>query len=389
MNELDVLRDWQPADTTEHAVPDPEASARAALDARVAPGTRSRAHTGRRLAGRAVLATAVTAALVAGGVMIARRTLDAGADRVGRIHVGSGALDDPMPGAPMTVLVIGTDSRAFVQDEAQAAAFGTPQQEGGQRSDTMILVRVDGDHVSAVWLPRDLVVPDATGGRVQLNSFLNAGPAALVDAVRSATGEPIDHYVSVDFPGFVRVVDALGGVRMYVPAPMRDTSSGLGVPAPGCTTFDGNTALAWARSRHAEYQIDGRWVDASPRADLDRIARQQALLRAVGTQLRARVASDPGRVRTLLNRVFPSLTVDDRMSRDTVESFAAHLVRPGRFDAVTAPNRADPTMPGRLRLLDRPAASDFITWAVEAAGATGSTAAPTQGSAVPPPGASC
>jgi LCP family protein required for cell wall assembly len=389
MNELDVLRDWRPADATEPAVPDPEGSALAALRTRMASGRGSGAHVGRRLVGRAVLATAVTAALVAGGVMIARRAVDAGADRVGRVHVGSGALDDPAPGAPMTVLVIGTDSRAFVQDAAQAEAFGTPQQASGQRADTMILVRVDGDDVSAVWLPRDLVVPDATGGRVQLNSFLDAGPAAVVDAVRTATGEPVDHYVSVDFPGFTRVVDALGGVRMYVPAPMRDLFTGLAVSAAGCTTFDGTTALAWARSRHAQYQVDGRWTDASPRVDLDRIARQQALLRAVGAQLRARVGSDPGRVRALLDRVFPSLTVDDRMSRDTVESFAAHLVRPGRFDAVTAPSQADPTMPGRLRLRERPAGADFLTWAIDAAGATGTPAAPTPGSSVPSVGASC
>src|SRR4051794_40992615 len=155
MNELDVLRDWRPVPPMGDVV-DHEAVARTALDARMAPGSGREARTGRRLAGRAVLATAVTAALVAGGVVVARRSLDDGADRVGRVHVGAGALDDPTPGGPMTVLVIGSDSRAFVQDATRAQAFGSPKDEGGQRSDTMILVRIDADHVTAVWLPRDL-----------------------------------------------------------------------------------------------------------------------------------------------------------------------------------------------------------------------------------------
>jgi LCP family protein required for cell wall assembly len=388
MNELDVLRDWRPDDPTE-VTTDHEIAARAALDDVLTGGSGSSEATRRRLAGRALVAVGVTMALVTAGVVVARRTFDDAADRVHRVRVGAGALDTPADGGPTTILVIGSDSRAFVQDEAQADAFGTPQQEGGQRSDTMILVRIDGDVASAVWLPRDLMVPDGAGGRVQLNSFFNHGPAAAIAAVRDLTGEPIDHFVQVDFAAFVRAVDALGGVRMYVPAPMRDPYSGLDVPAPGCTTFDGDRALAWARSRHAQYQVDGRWTDVSPRADLDRIARQQALLRAIGAPTRARVGHDAATARRVLDRVFPSLTVDAGMSRDTVEAFAAHLVRPGRFEAVTAPNAPDPAVPGRLQLLPRPAGADFVTWAVGTGPSTGTAETPAPGSTIPPAGASC
>jgi anionic cell wall polymer biosynthesis LytR-Cps2A-Psr (LCP) family protein len=54
----------------------------------------------------------------------------------------------------------------------------------------------------------------------------------------------------------------------------RDTFSGLSIPNPGCVALDGNSALAFVRSRHREEFKRGRWRDAMRR--LDRIARQQA-----------------------------------------------------------------------------------------------------------------
>ncbi len=356
MNELDVLEAWHPAAAADA---DHETAARAALDAAMARRTPT---AGRRFAGRALIAAAVTTALVAGGVVVATRVLDDRLDDVKKVHVGG--LDLPEPGAPMNVLVVGSDSRAFVHDRQQAEAFGTPAIEGGQRSDTMILVRIAGDDVTAVSLPRDLVVPDASGTEVQLNSFFDAGPQALVAAVRTLTGEPVDHVVQVDFAAFVKVVDAVGGVRMWVPAPMRDTYSGLDLGTAGCTTFDGTQALAWARSRHAELFQDGRWVDASPRADLDRITRQQALLRAIGAQTRARIGSDVAEATDVLDAVVPSLVVDAGMDRDTIRSFIGHLVRPGDLVTATVPTAPDVTIPGRLQMLDRPAGEDFFVWAV-------------------------
>jgi LCP family protein required for cell wall assembly len=369
MNELDVLRRWDPATGGVAELADQEAAARARLDAAMGAATVARrpfTTAPRRFVGRALLATVVTAALVVGGVVVLRRTLDDAADRVHRVQVGAGTLDHPADGAPMNILVVGSDSRAFVSNRREADAFGTPQEQAGQRSDTMILVHIDGDHATAVWLPRDLLVPDGHGGRVELNAVLDAGPGALVPAVRAATGEPVDHYVEADFAGFVKVVDALGGVRVFVPAPMRDSFSGLDLTTPGCTTLHGDAALAWVRSRHAEYLQDGRWVDASPRADLDRIARQQLLVQSIGTHLRARVGNDLGLARRLLGRVFASLTVDATMDRDAIESFAAHVVRPGGLQLATAPTEPD-VEPGRLHLRDRPPGEDFFTWATRPA----------------------
>lgn len=389
MNELEVLEAWHPTD--EHPVPQHESAARDALEAAMEgtrPTTGPRRTTGRRFAGRALVAAAVTTALVAGGVAIARRTLDDSLDGVRRVHIRAGALDAPAAGGPINVLVVGSDSRAFVSDQQEADAFGTPTQVGGQRSDTMALIHVDGDSVTAVWLPRDLLVTDASGNRVQLNSFFNAGPEALIDAVRDLTGTSIDHFVEVEFPAFVRIVDDLGGVRMFVPAPMRDVYTGLDVPVAGCTTFDGDEALAWSRSRHAEYLQNGRWIDASPLADLDRIARQQALLRAIGTQTRARIGTDVSKANDVLDTVVPSLRVDAGMTRDTLREFVGHLVRPDDFTALTVPNAPAAGEPGRLEMPARPASEDFFTWIAVLTGRAGPASGGPVGSS-PLPGSSC
>src|SRR6476620_2143023 len=113
MNELEILEAWHP---TEPAMSvDAEHAAHVALDAALdaaidAVITPRRPSAGRRFAGRALVAAAVTIALVAGGVVVARRTLDDAADRVGRVRVGSGVLDDPTTTGPMNVLVVGSDS---------------------------------------------------------------------------------------------------------------------------------------------------------------------------------------------------------------------------------------------------------------------------------------
>src|SRR4051812_39184633 len=126
MNEMDVLRRWSPRDLDVRAL-DHEATARDALRRAVEGGAATVRPARHRLAGRALVATAVTLALVVGAVVVATRRLDEHIDHVRRVHVG-GLQRDGAAGLPTTVLVVGTDSRAFVRDPAQADAFGTPAQ---------------------------------------------------------------------------------------------------------------------------------------------------------------------------------------------------------------------------------------------------------------------
>ena len=109
---------------------------------------------------------------------------------------------------------------------------GTADTAAGRRADTMLMVHVSARHgtVEAVSLPRDsyVTIPEhlsADGDRVpERRNKLNAayafgGPALAVATVERSTGVRIDHYLEVDFLGFVRLVDAVGGVDVLQPGP--------------------------------------------------------------------------------------------------------------------------------------------------------------------------
>src|SRR4051794_14638373 len=78
-----------------------------------------------------------------------------------RIDLGAHITPDAAPGQPQNFLLVGSDTRAFVEDSADARSFGSAGSTGGQRSDTIILVRVDpqAKRAAMVSFPRDLWIP--------------------------------------------------------------------------------------------------------------------------------------------------------------------------------------------------------------------------------------
>jgi cell envelope-related function transcriptional attenuator common domain len=329
MNDLDLLRAWRPGDAETSA--DYRADARAKLDVAMSDGELAvvtSSSTQRRFFGRALVAGVVTLALAVGGFVFATREVNDRIDQVKRVTLPAGTLDHSNLTYPMTILVVGSDSRAFVQDAAQEQAFGSASAQGGQRADVMLLVRLTETTTTAVSLPRDLMVPYGRGGTRQLNSFFDQGPQTMIDAIKTNLKVPIDHYVQVNFTAFMKVVDAVGGVRMSVPQRVRDVYSGLNLAGTGCTDFDGNAALALVRSRHLEIFDGARWVDGSGQGDLDRIARQQRFTRALLAQTHATMAEDPTRAADIADSVTSLLTVDSGMSRATI----LDLVRRFRAD---------------------------------------------------------
>jgi polyisoprenyl-teichoic acid--peptidoglycan teichoic acid transferase len=134
---------------------------------------------------------------------------------------------DDDPGRPMNVLLVGSDSRAEISPE-EREQFGTEGQVGSQRSDTIIILHVDPDAEKArlMSIPRDLSVPIAgseDAGPRRINTAFAQGPEVLIATLRDQLGIEIDHYAQVDFNGFRGIVDAIGGVEMYFPSPVRDT----------------------------------------------------------------------------------------------------------------------------------------------------------------------
>lgn len=179
-------------------------------------------------------------------------------------------------------LVVGTDSREGVDPNLpHLGAFS------GARTDTIAVLRVEGDTVSLLAIPRDLYVPLATGTTNRINAaFAFGGPAALVATVQRQLRIGIDHYLQIDLAGFLGLVDALGGVTIHFPHPAFDEKSGLAVEMAGPIELNGPEALAYVRSRRYTERIDGILV-TDPTSDLGRVQRQQRFLAAVMSELGA------------------------------------------------------------------------------------------------------
>ena len=138
----------------------------------------------------------------------------------------------------------------------------------------------------------------------------------MIDTLQQDFGVPINHYVEVNFKTFEDIVNAVGSVPVFFPYDARDQLSGLSIgPFPGCYHLDGQQALAYVRSRYLEYYIDGKWQNASPQADIDRITRQQEFIKTLGSIAVQRTTDDPTLAPDLADKMIPNLTVDTGFDR--------------------------------------------------------------------------
>lgn len=200
--------------------------------------------------------------------------------------------DDPKAGSSQNFLLIGSDQRDGANEAIGGAATS-------MASDTTIIAHVSADRtrVDLVSIPRDSMVripactaDDGSSSRARtkaqfneafaigwaLGGDLRTAAACTWNTVQENTGLAIDHVVVVDMAGFQQMIDAIGGVDLCVPSPMKDTFTGLNITTAGMTHLDGVTALQFARSRH---------VQGTDGSDLTRIGNQQRLLAAVMTSV--------------------------------------------------------------------------------------------------------
>lgn len=214
----------------------------------------------------------IVLALLAAGGWVYLKVQD-----LGRVDVGNSLT--PATGTALNYLLVGSDSRDGVDPTADDT--GTIGDAKGQRSDTIIVLRVDGASATMMSIPRDLWVENPeTGRQGRINGTYNSGPANLITAVTRNLGIPIQHYVEVDFTSFAGMVDAVGGVTIDFPHPASDRKSGLRVDQAGPNVLDGSQALAYVRSRTYTEIIDGK-PRTDPTADLGRQERQQTFIRTV------------------------------------------------------------------------------------------------------------
>ena len=174
----------------------------------------------------------------------------------------------------------------------------------------MILRRDPDAGASLLSIPRDLWVPIAgTGDDGKINWAYIGGPRRLAETITQALGIPIHHYVEVDFAGFQRLVDEIGGVEICVQNAAQDTNSGLSLQ-PGCQTLEGGMALAYARSREYKEWYEGDWHDEAGAPDLNRITRQQHFLRTASAAVLAEINSNPFRLGDLIDAAGGAVRLD-------------------------------------------------------------------------------
>ena len=208
-------------------------------------------------------------------------------------------------------LIVGTDSRDGIgTGDPNASAF-LGEDVSGTRTDTIMVLHVEGSSTTLTSIPRDLWITDpATGQKGRINSTFAAGPKNLLIAVE-ALGIPIDHYLQIGFVAFGRLIDAIGGITIVFDHQARDEHSGLYVYATGPVHLDGTGALAYVRSRYYSELIDGRWrVDGT--ADLGRTLRQRAFLTALLAKMTA--IRNPITLASIPGAVGKGLVIDSTMS---------------------------------------------------------------------------
>jgi LCP family protein required for cell wall assembly len=266
-----------------------------------------------------VIAFVVTLVLVTGGLVVGNRVIDdklSTIPRVGGLTLAAG------PGKAGNYLLIGSDSRDFVQSAGDQKAFGTAAQTGPPKSDTLMVIHIDPEAKTSllVSFPRDLLVNVPGHGQGKINSAFNDGPQKVIDTIASNFDIKINHYVEVNFQAFVGIVDAIGKIPVLFPAPARDSYSGLNIPTAGCVALDGNQSLEYVRARHLQYfdKASGQWQDASPRADLDRITRQQNFIRRLAAAAASKGASNPLTALEVADATIPKLKIDQSLSKQDI-----------------------------------------------------------------------
>ncbi len=178
------------------------------------------------------------------------------------------------PSQPFNILVAGTTPVYSGYHQRAAQSFPTGP------TDTLFVVHVDprARLLTIFSVPRDTEVQLGSYGIQKINAaYPDGGPSLMVQAVSSLLGIPIRGYLLVDLSGVRRVVRAMGGVTVYVPAPMHytDKAGHLNIQlSQGWHHLGGRQAEEFLRFRHDSL------------GDIGRVMRAENFLSAVEAQLR-------------------------------------------------------------------------------------------------------
>jgi LCP family protein required for cell wall assembly len=225
-------------------------------------------------------------------------------------------------------LIVGSDTReGLSREEIKRLKVGGTDVAAGKRSDTMLLIHISKkrDKAAIISIPRDsyALIPEHNNsqGKVipaaysKINSAYNWGGAPLlIETLESMSDLRIDHYVELNFVGFVRMVDALDGVEICTKKDINDPKSHLTLPA-GTHVLDGVDSLKFVRTR----VFDGL-------GDLGRMKRQQEF---AGAMLRkatsAGVLLNPVKMVDFINSALDSVVTDEGLSQGDLLTLGKQL----------------------------------------------------------------
>ncbi|MGH3901652.1 MAG: LCP family protein [Pseudonocardiaceae bacterium] len=268
------------------------------------------------------------------------------------------------------ILLVGSDSRVGAEEEDDV---GDTAMVGGARSDTVMIAHLPANrsHMVIVSFPRDLQIQrprcdvwdpvagsyttrtDAGADVAKLNTaYQIGGPLCVTKVVQHLSGLAVTRFVGVDFHGFKSMVDAVGGVRICVERPLKDSRLGTIIPQRGYTTISGSTALNYVRARH---------VTGDPTSDYGRIARQQRFLSALLRQvLSPAVLLNPAKLRALITAVAAN-TVGENVDSSTLLTLAQSMegLDPADVTFVTVPTTGTANEYGNEELRTRDTSALF------------------------------
>lgn len=181
--------------------------------------------------------------------------------------------------------------------------------ETKSRADTMIVASIDPklNKAALVSIPRDTQIEIEGSPSDKINSAnVVGGPELAVEKVSELLGEKIDYYVEMDFKGFAKIIDALGGVNINVDQRMYKPSEDIDLKA-GQQLLNGRQALGFVRYR--DYVM----------GDIDRTAHQQAFLKALGKELLKpkNIVKLPSLVREANRNIDTNLRLSDMLKMAT------------------------------------------------------------------------
>lgn len=256
---------------------------------------------------------------------------------------GSKIFENGISGRNLLKTLYGTDKLRGESDNRiniLVAGMGGANHPGGMLADSLIVVSIQPKEKKAamISIPRDLLVPIPGDGEDKINSafatgyndYINkncskkketcksegivAGSNLTSQTVSNILGIPIHYYVTLDFNGFEKIIDQLGGVDIYVDKAIYDPSfpdKNMKGYDPfrmkaGQQHMDGSTALKYARSREST-------------SDFDRAKRQQKVIAAVKEKaMKSGIMTNPQKLidvlSTLGNSVKTNFSVSETKS---------------------------------------------------------------------------